>query len=185
MKKKAIILVGCILMVIVGPLHAKEFSLTSPQLSQGGVLIDEMVLDGFGCRGDNISPTLDWHNSPAGTKSYGVTLYDPDAPTGSGWWHWVMFNIPKNINSLHKGAGNPKTDLAPKRAIQSRTDFGRPGYGGACPPSGDRPHRYVFTVYALDTAAIKLDDTASAAMVGFFLHQHTIEKAELTVTYAR
>ncbi|MEN8188438.1 MAG: YbhB/YbcL family Raf kinase inhibitor-like protein [Thermodesulfobacteriota bacterium] len=145
-------------------------------------MANEQVLNGFGCSGDNISPQLDWSGEPAGTKSFAVTVYDPDAPTGSGWWHWVVFNIPADINRLAKGI--TKKNMA-QGAIQSRTDFGSPGYGGACPPAGDKPHRYTFTIWALDVDSLSLGREATAAMVGFFLHQHQLAKAELTVTFGR
>jgi len=128
---------------------------------------------------------LHWKDAPVGTKSFAVTVYDPDAPTGSGWWHWLIFNIPANTDNLPENAGDPSSGLAPKGSIQGRTDFGKPGYGGACPPVGDKPHRYQFTVYALDTEKIDLDANASGAMVGYFLNPHAIAKATLTVYYSR
>jgi len=112
-------------------------------------------------------------------------VYDPDAPTGSGWWHWVIFNIPATVHRLAKDAGNIETTTAPAGAIQSRTDYGKPGYGGACPPAGARAHRYQFTVYALDTARLPLDSGTSPAMVGFYIRQHELAKAVITVYYQR
>ena len=114
-----------------------------------------------------------------------MTVYDPDAPTGSGWWHWVIFNIPATARSLDAGAGNADMAKAPRGSVQSVTDFGKPGYGGACPPAGDSPHRYIFTVFALDVASLGLDGSAMPAMVGFYLHQHAIGKAQLNVLYSR
>ena len=139
----------------------------------------------MGCTGQNISPALDWTNPPAGTRSFAVTAYDPDAPTGSGWWHWVMFNIPAGTSELPAGAGAPDASLAPQGAIQSRTDFGVPGYGGPCPPEGDTPHRYIFTVFALSVDALPLDENAPGAMVGFFLNANVIDKASFEATYGR
>lgn len=164
---------------------ADSFSLTSPQLKEGGHIADEHVLTGFGCQGGNVSPALQWKGAPADTKSFAVTVYDPDAPTGSGWWHWVIFNIPANTTNLAKDAGNPQASLAPVGSIQSRTDFGKPGYGGPCPPTGDKPHRYQFTVYALKTDKLPLDESAPAAMVGFYLHQNLIKKTVLKAQYGR
>jgi Raf kinase inhibitor-like YbhB/YbcL family protein len=164
---------------------AGELSLSSPQLEPGGRLGDTQVFSGFGCTGKNISPALHWKDAPDGTKSFALTVYDPDAPTGSGWWHWLIFNMPPNFYNLPENAGDPASGLAPKGSIQSRTDFGKAGYGGACPPVGDKPHRYQFTVYALDTQRIDLDAEASGAMVGYFLNQHAIAKASLTVYYSR
>jgi len=159
---------------------AQALSLTSPDIKPGAKIADEQVFNSFGCTGKNVSPALAWSGAPKGAKSFALMVYDPDAPTGSGFWHWVMFNIPADVTSLPKGAGDPKSDAAPKGAVQSRTDFGSPGYGGPCPPKGDKPHRYQFTIYALDTDKIDADANASAAFVGFNLHFHTLAKATLT-----
>ena len=114
-----------------------------------------------------------------------MTVYDPDAPTGSGWWHWVIFNIPPDTTSLPAGAGKPEGGGAPQGSIQSMTDFGQPGYGGPCPPQGDKPHRYIFTVYALKVDQLPLQKEASGAMVGYYLNQNKIGKASFTGTYGR
>jgi hypothetical protein len=164
---------------------AAEFTVTSPQVKPGGRIAAEQVLNGFGCEGGNVSPALHWQGAPRDTKSFAITIYDPDAPTGSGWWHWVVFNIPAGVNSLAKNAGNPQVNLVPAGSIQSRTDFGKPGYGGPCPPAGDKPHRYQFTVYALKTDKLPLDENAPAAMVGFYLQQNLIRKTVLTGYYSR
>ena len=134
---------------------------------------------GFGCDGGNTSPHLAWRDIPAGTKSFAVTVYDPDAPTGSGWWHWVMFNIPATTRELPADAGNPQSRLAPAGSVQSRTDYGTPGFGGACPPAGDKPHRYQFKVFALDVERLDLAPESSAALVGFMLNAHKLGVAEL------
>lgn len=162
-----------------------EFSLTSPDIKPGATINDEQVFNGFGCAGKNISPEIKWSDAPAGTKSFAVTVYDRDAPTGSGWWHWVIFNISADVSGLAKNAGDPKSGLAPAGSIQSRTDFGKPGYGGPCPPAGDKPHRYEFSVYALKTATLPLDADASGAMVGFYLQQNMLKKALLRAQYKR
>ena len=165
--------------------NAADFSLTSPQIRDGGRIADEQVFNSFGCQGANISPALQWQGAPAGTKSFALTVYDPDAPTGSGWWHWVVFNIPASVNALAKGAGDVQATLIPTGAIQSRTDFGKPGYGGPCPPAGDKPHRYQITLYALKTDKLPLDENAPAAMVGFYLNQNLILKTVLKAQYGR
>lgn len=139
----------------------------------------------FGCTGTNISPELNWSGEPVETKSFAITVYDPDAPTGSGWWHWLVFNIPAAVHNLAADSGNLDKGHLPAGSVQSRTDFGKSGYGGACPPAGDAPHRYQFTVWALDIAELPLDQNVSGAMVGFFLHQHQLGKASITVTYCR
>jgi Raf kinase inhibitor-like YbhB/YbcL family protein len=174
----------------VGPLgaaQAQSLTLTSPDLKEGGTIADEQLLTGFGCTGANISPALSWSGAPADTRSFAVHMLDPDAPTGSGWWHWVVFNIPPTATSLPKDAGNLKKKLMPKGAIQSRTDFGTPGYGGPCPPAGDKPHRYQVTVFAVDVDKLPIakNDKASAASVGFDLHFHTLAKTTLTALYGR
>ena len=183
MRKIIFLMIAGLLMVKVA--IADSFILTSPQIEEGGHIANEQVFNGFGCQGKNISPALQWEAAPADTQSFAITVYDPDAPTGSGWWHWVIFNIPANIAGMVKGAGSPLANLAPSGSIQSRTDFGQSGYGGPCPPVGDKPHRYQFTVYALKTDKLPLDENTPAAMVGFYLHQNLIKKAVLNAQYAR
>ncbi|MCB0494855.1 MAG: YbhB/YbcL family Raf kinase inhibitor-like protein [Cyclobacteriaceae bacterium] len=163
--------------------NAQEFTLTSTDLQ--GQLTTKQVFSGFGCTGDNISPQLAWINAPEGTKSYAITLYDPDAPTGSGWWHWVMFNIPNSTSELKANAGNLESGLAPSGSVQSITSFGQQGFGGACPPEGDKPHAYIFTVYALDIEKIDLQPNAPPAMVGYFLNAHALAKASIISYYGR
>ena len=164
-------------------LSAQSFTLTSSQV--GGQATHQEVFEGFGCTGDNISPQLSWKNAPKGTKSFAVTMYDPDAPTGSGWWHWLVFDIPKGTNELPSGAGNPLKRLIPGNAIQSITDYGSKGYGGPCPPEGHGPHQYIVTVYALKTETLGIDADSSPAKVGYFLNANTIQKASLVFYYER
>jgi Raf kinase inhibitor-like YbhB/YbcL family protein len=166
---------------------AQDMTLTSSDFKEGGNIANEQVFKGFGCTGGNVSPALSWSGAPSGTKSFALTMYDPDAPTGSGWWHWVVFNIPPGTTSLPKAAGDTKKRLMPQSAIQSRTDFGTDGYGGPCPPSGDKPHHYQITVFAVDVDKLPdaKNDSASAALVGFDLHFHTLAKATLTGLYSR
>ncbi len=170
--------------LVAAPAFSDGFELVSPDLAQGGWLNMEQVYNGMGYTGENISPALMWEGAPKGSKSFAVTVFDLDAPTGSGWWHWVIFNIPLDVTELAKNAGNLDFGSPPPGSIQSRTDFGVPGYGGACPPPG-KPHRYIFTVYALDIDNLPLDDNASGAMVGFNLHYHTLAKAAITVKFPR
>ncbi len=162
-------------------LMAEGLLLSSHDLK--GQLSINQVFNGFGCKGKNISPALSWENAPAGTKSFAVTVYDPDAPTGSGWWHWIVFNIDKKTNYISEDACAMKK--LPAGAIESRTDFGSPGFGGACPPVGNKAHAYITTVYALDIEDLKLDKEASPALVGFKLNAHTIEKSSLITYYKR
>lgn len=167
-----------------GPASAGEFKLSSTTLTEGGRMGAAQLYHGFGCNGENISPQLSWQGAPEGTKSFAVVMYDPDAPTGSGWWHWVVFNIPADVTELPEGAGNPKSGLIPE-AIQGRTDFGNSGYGGACPPEGGGDHRYQFRVYALKTEELPLDENSPAAKVGYYINANKLAEAQLEVKYGR
>lgn len=164
---------------------AASFTLSSPDIKPGSQLSDAQVFNGFGCSGKNISPALQWHGAPAGTKSFALTLYDPDAPTGSGWWHWVVYNIPADVTGLSEGAGAVGGQGLPAGSVQGRSDFGAAAFGGACPPAGDKPHRYVFTVYALKTDKIDVPADASAALIGFMVHADTLGKASFSARYGR
>jgi len=166
--------------------QAAGFTLSSPTIKPGSMLTDAQVFKGFGCEGKNVSPALKWSGAPSGTKSYAVTVYDPDAPTGSGWWHWVVYNIPATITELPEGAGAADGKGAlPAGAAQGRTDFGSAAFGGACPPPGDKPHRYIFTVYALKTDKIDVPADASAALVGFMINANKLAKAGFEAKYGR
>ncbi|HMP92692.1 MAG TPA: YbhB/YbcL family Raf kinase inhibitor-like protein [Phnomibacter sp.] len=163
--------------VIYTNTYAQTFTLKSNELS--GQATENQIFNGFGCTGKNISPQLYWENAPAHTQSFAITLYDPDAPTGSGWWHWIIFDIPSGINQLPSNTGNPALQLAPKGSIQSITDFKSIGYGGPCPPQGSKPHKYIMTLYALKTEKLGLDATANPALAGFMLEQNVIAKSSL------
>jgi Raf kinase inhibitor-like YbhB/YbcL family protein len=162
------------------------FSVSSNSFKDGDYLGKDFVLSadfGFGCAGGNTSPHLKWSGAPEGTKSFAVTCYDPDAPTGSGFWHWVVVNIPADVTELAAGAGSAGGAL-PKGALMTRTDYGKPGYGGPCPPEGDHPHRYLFTVFAVgDKLGVGAD--TSAAVVGFNLHFKTLAKAAIMGLFKR
>ncbi len=165
-----------------------SFTVTSDSFKEGATLGMEHILSaeyGFGCGGGNKSPHLRWSGAPEGTKSFAVHCFDPDAPTGSGFWHWVVVNIPAGTTELALDAGNPKAGILPKGALQTRTDFGAPGYGGPCPPPGHGPHRYVFTVFAVKEETLSVAADTSAAIVGFQLHFNTLAKAALTGTFER
>jgi Raf kinase inhibitor-like YbhB/YbcL family protein len=140
---------------------------------------------GFGCSGGNVSPHLRWDEAPPGTKSFAVTCFDPDAPTGSGFWHWVVVNIPPQVRELPANAGDPASGRLPAGALQVRTDFGKPGYGGPCPPPGDHPHRYLFTVFAVSMDALPVTADTSAAVVGFYLNFNTLARASLMGLFRR
>ncbi len=169
----------------LGGARAADFKLTSPTIKPGSTLSDAQVFNGFGCTGKNVSPALKWSGAPAGTKGYALTVYDPDAPTGSGWWHWVVYNIPANATELPEGAGTADGKGLPAGSAQGKTDFGAPGFGGACPPKGDKPHRYVFTVYALKTDKLDVPADSTAALVGFMIHASQLGKATFTAKYGR
>lgn len=163
--------------------YAEGFTLSSSDIA--GQLSNKQVFSGFGCQGENISPELNWENAPQGTKSFAVTVYDPDAPTGSGWWHWIIFDIPAEVHSLQRNTGNIKTGLAPAGSIQSITSYGQYGFGGACPPKGDPPHRYIFTVYALKIDKLGLKADSTPELIGFYLGQNMLAKASIIAYYAR
>jgi Raf kinase inhibitor-like YbhB/YbcL family protein len=171
---------GAYFISVVG---ACALSLTSPDIKPGARIADEQVFNSMGCSGKNVSPALSWSGAPKGTKSFALNVFDPDAPTGSGLWHWVVFNIPADTTSLAKGAGDPKSDAAPKGGIQVKNDFGFAGYDGPCPPPGGKPHHYLFTLYALDVDKLGADENASPAVVGFNIHFHTLAKATLMAFY--
>jgi Raf kinase inhibitor-like YbhB/YbcL family protein len=162
--------------------------LTSSSFKDGDYLGQQHILSadyGFGCGGGNVSPHLRWEDAPAGTKSFAVTCFDPDAPTGSGFWHWVVVNIPPSVTELPLDAGKPGSGKLPAGALQVRTDFGKPGYGGPCPPQGDHPHRYIFTVFAVSMDTLPITADTSAAVVGFYLNFNTLAKASLMALYKR
>jgi len=177
---KKLFALSCFTLLSSG-LMAEGLTLYSDDLK--GQLSINQVFNGFGCTGKNISPELSWQDAPAGTKSFAITVYDPDAPTGSGWWHWVVFNIDKKTKYISADACALKK--LPRGAIQSKTDFGGYEFGGACPPEGDKAHAYVTTVYALDVEELKLDKEANPALVGYMLNMHTIEKSSLITYYKR
>ncbi len=151
------------------------FTLTSTGFADGGVLPDAQVQ----ARG-NRSPQLSWSGAPEGTRSFAITCFDPDAPTGSGFWHWTVANVPADVTELAEGASSAGL---PKGAVEGRTDFGEPGFGGAAPPPGHGPHRYVFTVFAVDVDSLPVKPDDSGAKYGFNLHFHTLAKASITATY--
>ena len=161
------------------------FVLRSPSFADQQSLPKEHVYHGMGAGGENISPELSWEGAPAGTKSFALTMYDPDAPTGSGWWHWVVYNIPASANELPEGAGTADGKGLPAGSAQGNTDFGAPGFGGACPPKGDKPHRYIFTVYALKTDKLDIPAGGTAALVGFMINANKLGSATFTAKYGR
>lgn len=161
---------------------AQDFKLSSTSIAEGAQLAPSFVFAGFGCEGGNQSPQLSWSGAPEGTKSFAITAYDPDAPTGSGWWHWNAVNIPASVNFLELGAsGNGKM---PAGTVEITNDYGASGFGGACPPPGE-VHRYVFTVHALATERLELPKNSSNALAGFMIRANTIKSARITAVYTR
>jgi Raf kinase inhibitor-like YbhB/YbcL family protein len=156
---------------------APAFSVESDDVQDGQPMAAAHAHPSVG--GENVSPHLRWSGFPEETKSFAVTAYDPDAPTGSGFWHWVVFNIPASTTELATAASG---DGLPEGAVEVRNDYGEQGYGGAAPPAGDVPHRYVFTVFALDDD-LDLGPDATPAYVGFNLTFHTLARAAIRPTY--
>lgn len=179
------VLLGSALMFQVSAQAADRFTVTTPAFKDGGTIQMAQVFNSFGCTGGNHSPELAWSGAPAGTKSFAVTIYDPDAPTGSGFWHWTVFNIPADVTKLPADAGDEKGTGLPAGAIQGRTDFGFSHFGGPCPPVGDAPHHYHVTVYALKTDKLPLDAMSPGALVGFYIHMNSLGKATITGMFGR
>lgn len=161
------------------------FSLTSPDIAADGMIDRKFEFDGFGCSGENKSPALRWSGAPQGTKSFAVTVYDPDAPSGSGWWHWFVIDIPAGVTELPADAGAVGGARLPPGARHVRIDYGVAGWGGVCPPEGDPPHRYVFTVHALGIDKLEIPAEATAALAGFMVNANAIGKASFTAKYGR
>lgn len=164
--------------------QAAGFTLTSPDIKAGGMIAKSFEFNGFGCAGENKSPALKWSGAPKAAKAFAVTVYDPDAPSGSGWWHWMVINIPADVTELAANAGAVGGANLPKGATPVRIDFGIAGWGGVCPPEGDKPHRYIFTVHALkDKLEVPAD--ATAALTGYMINGNSLGKASFTAKYGR
>lgn len=166
------------------------FTLTSPDLADGAAIPSHFEFDGFGCSGRNESPALTWQGAPEGTRSFAITVHDPDAPTQSGWWHWLVVDVPSttkelvpNAGAATKAGGSHKS--LPAGARQMRNDFGAMGWGGVCPPPGDKAHRYVFTVHALKVDKLEIPDDASAALASYMINANALGTASFTSLYGR
>jgi Raf kinase inhibitor-like YbhB/YbcL family protein len=175
-----------ILSLIVSlPAFAGSLTLSSNDIAQGMFMDEKQEFNGFGCSGENLSPHLKWSNAPMGTKSFAITAYDPDAPTGSGWWHWQIINVPVNITELATNTGSATENLAPASSTQVQNDFGARGFGGACPPEGHGVHHYRFTVHALSVEKLELPEDASGALAGYMINANTIETSTIEALYKR
>ncbi|MEZ8142666.1 kinase inhibitor [Enterovibrio norvegicus FF-33] len=170
---------GIALSMVLVSMGTSALTLTSPQVVEGETLKTQQIFNQWGCEGDNKSPELRWTDIPEGTKSFAVTMYDPDAPTGSGWWHWSMINIPADVHHLQLNAGDEGGKLMPAGAQMQRNDFGFHGFGGACPPPKASPHNYQITVYALDVEKLGVPVNGSPALAGYYILQHRVGEAQL------
>lgn len=182
-----LLLVGAIFVVsgfCAATASGDEFKLVSTDVGPDRITARTFLFDGFGCGGGNESPALSWSGAPAGTKSYALSIYDPDAP-GRGWWHWYVIDLPAGITSLPRGAGEVNGSHLPEGAWQIKNDFGTRDYGGPCPPPGDRPHRYIVTVYTLNVKKLDLPADAGVALVDAKVKASALGRANLTFKYGR
>ncbi|WP_215398322.1 YbhB/YbcL family Raf kinase inhibitor-like protein [Rheinheimera oceanensis] len=176
--------VSVLSLLLSGAALAEGFTLTSADIQHGGFMKKAQEFQGFGCSGANTSPQLTWSGAPNGTAAFAILAYDPDAPTGSGWWHWQVVNIPADINTLATGAGDAGKNLLPAGSMQLRNDYGAAGFGGACPPAGHGVHRYQFTIHAL-SKKLELPENASGALTGYMVHAHSLAFATIEALYKR
>ena len=164
---------------------AWALDISSPAIGKNKTIPDKYIANSFGCSGQNVSLPLVWKGVPKDAKSLALTMYDPDAPTGSGFWHWLVVNLPVATAELPEGAGEAGNGKLPKGAVQARNDAGSAAYFGPCPPKGDKPHRYIFTVFAVKSEKLDINENTSGAVVGFNLHFNTLAKASVTYRYGR
>jgi Raf kinase inhibitor-like YbhB/YbcL family protein len=169
----------------LSPAFAADFKLTSPDIGPDKPLAQDFVFSGFGCTGGNQSPAIAWSGAPAGTKSYAVALFDPDAMQGRGFWHWLMVNIPASTTALGRDAGKNDGSKLPSGAVQIKNGFRATGYSGSCPPPADEPHGYVMTVYALKVAAIDVPADATSAAMLAVIEADSVGKASLIYHFGR
>jgi Raf kinase inhibitor-like YbhB/YbcL family protein len=185
-QKNGFVIAGMLMICGSNAQAADRFSAQSPDLEVNKPIANQFVLNGFGCKGDNVSPAVKWNNPPAGTKSFAVLVHDPDAPTGgAGFWHWLVVDIPATATNLPQGAGTKEGEKLPSGAKQVNTDFGAPGWGGPCPPAYGKQHRYNFTVYALKVDKLELPANPTASLTGFMVNMNSLGKATFSAKYGR
>lgn len=186
MQKPSLIILSFLSIIFLAKQSFAAMTITSPDFKEGATIKERNVFNGFGCAGQNISPQIIINDVPKNARSLALTIYDPDAPTGSGWWHWIVYNMPtytKTIFSSDKKIA--KEAVFGKNAVFGRNDFGTRNYGGPCPPVGSSKHHYILTVYALSVDKLSVPDDASAALIGYNLNANTIEKTSITSYYQR
>ncbi|HVO46386.1 MAG TPA: YbhB/YbcL family Raf kinase inhibitor-like protein [Steroidobacteraceae bacterium] len=186
--RRRIAMLGVVALAVGGAIaqESGSFTLLSPDLQPGGPVPDTFVLNAYGCKGSNQSPALEWHGAPSGTKSFVITVFDGDERnSGSGWWHWVVYDLPASATQLPRGAGAERSRALPTGTKQGRTDLGTDAYHGPCPDVGDPPHHYVFSIYALSAAKLDVPPEPSGAMVTATAKPAVLAKATLTVRYGR
>ena len=182
--KKIILLIMClffggvIMSSALDMVQENIFKLSSNELKDNDTLPNAQVYNGYGCKGGNVSPQLKWVNPPENTKSFAIVCHDPDAPRSNGWYHWLVINIPKNVNSINQGEKISS-------ATETVTDFETTGFGGACPPVGHGIHHYNFTVYALDVETLDVKQTDKPLLVHNEIKKHTIAKSTITGLFER
>ena len=193
MKKTMLAMLSATWMAAAVPSAQAEMTLVSSDIQAGKMMPKAQEFQGFGCSGGNQSPQLSWAGAPDGTEAFALLVHDPDAPTGgSGWWHWQLVNIPASTTSLAAGAGSAvglegnsaEGSALPKGALQIENDYGVKAFGGACPPEGDKPHRYRFTLYAL-SQPLSLPDNPSSALTGYMVNAYSLESVTLEALYQR
>jgi Raf kinase inhibitor-like YbhB/YbcL family protein len=177
------LILGALLCAAAAPAPAAEFILASTDVKSGSPMHVAQIYTA--CNGQNISPALSWSGEPAGTQSFAVTMFDPDARAGRGWWHWTVFNIPASVHGIAAGAGSGGSNGLPAGAAQGRNDFGASRYDGPCPPPGEHAHHYEITVYAVGVARLPLDGTAPGDAVAAMLRPNTLATANIVGRYGR
>jgi hypothetical protein len=185
MKLKSLLFMAFFVSCATNQADAKAFKIMSADVKSQSMIENKHVFKGFGCDGGNISPQISWMNAPKETKSFALTVYDPDAPTGSGWWHWLVVNIPANHTSIPANFGSENKFKLKDGIMQVHNDFGVYNFGGPCPPKGDKAHRYIFSIHALKVEKLEIEKSATPALAGFMINQNSLGRASFTAYYKR